>query len=206
VVRHVVESTSSSKRERPMVQIASEASNCTKCRLWEQRTIAVPGEGNQRATVMFIGEAPGRSEDLVGSPFVGAAGRFLNELLQSAGVSRKEVYITNIVKCRPPNNREPRPDEIFTCTESYLSRQVQLLRPKVLVLLGRHAAKHVFARAGIQVRSIVQIHGSVHHISPYGFSLAAIPMLHPAAALRNSRFKAILETDFQESRDLLGAL
>ncbi|MCW3981512.1 MAG: uracil-DNA glycosylase [Candidatus Bathyarchaeota archaeon] len=196
---------SSNSRGKPLEEIVSEVLSCTKCRLWKQRNRAVPGGGNPRATVMFVGEAPGRSEDLVGLPFVGAAGKILNELLRSAGVSREEVYITNVVKCRPPKNRDPRPDEISTCTELYLSRQVQTLRPRVLVLLGRHAASHVLTRAGLQARNITQIHGIVHEIAPYGFSVAVIPMLHPAAALRNSRYRALLEKDFLESKHLFGA-
>ncbi len=196
---------SSRSRDKLIEEITSEVLSCTQCRLWKQRRHAVPGKGDSQARAMFVGEAPGRNEDLAGVPFVGAAGRILDELLRRVEIPREEVYITNIVKCRPPRNRNPRSDEISTCTGLYLSRQIHALRPRVLILLGRHAATHIFETVGIQAGSITKIHGTVHEISPYGFSLIAIPMLHPAAALRSARYRALLERDFQKSMCLLHA-
>jgi DNA polymerase len=186
-----------------ITEISSEVENCVKCRLWKQRKHAVPGDGNNDAEIMFVGEAPGRQEDLKGVPFVGAAGEFLNELLDKIGLSRREVYITNIVKCRPPKNRDPRSDEVYTCTSLYLTRQVKIIQPKFLVMLGRHSASYVLSRMGIEVSSITKIHGKVYEISPFGFPIITIPMFHPAAALYNIKYRDLLEEDFGVLKSVL---
>jgi len=177
-------------------EIDSEVKACVKCRLWKQRKHAVPGYGDINSAILFVGEAPGRQEDLKGLPFVGAAGKFLDDLLHRIELSREEVYITNIVKCRPPGNRDPTLDEIATCTGLYLARQVQVIRPKFLVMLGRHSANCVLSKAGIKETGITRIHGKVYEVSPFGFPVTAIPMLHPAAALYNVKYKNLLEDDF----------
>lgn len=184
-------------KEKSIKEINSEVSVCVKCRLWKQRKHAVPGDGDINAKIMFIGEAPGRQEDLRGLPFVGAAGKLLGELLHKIGLSQEEVYITNIVKCRPLGNRDPASDEIATCTGLYLTRQVRVIRPRFLVMLGRHSAAYVLSRAGIGVEGITRIHGKVYKISPFGFPVVAIPMFHPAAALYNAKYKDFLEEDFE---------
>lgn len=190
-------------KERVITEINFEVKVCVKCRLWKQRKHAVPGDGNINTEIMFVGEAPGRQEDLKGLPFVGEAGKLLDELLDEIGLSRGEVYITNIVKCRPPRNRDPRSDEIDTCTSLYLTRQVETIQPKFLAMLGRHSAAFVLSRVGIEMSGITKIHGKVYEISPFGFPFIAIPMLHPAAALYNIKYEDLLEEDFKILRSAL---
>lgn len=185
-----------SKRE-VIAEITDEVKSCVKCRLWKCRRHAVPGDGNLDAETVFVGEAPGRREDARGVPFVGQAGKLLDEMLNGIGLSRKEVYITNVVKCRPPRNRDPRADEISTCAELYLARQVQVIHPKLLVLLGRHSAAYVLSTVGMAVEGITEIHGRVYEIAPFGFPLLALPMLHPAAGLYQAKYKQLLEDDFK---------
>lgn len=180
-----------------MKEIEAEVAVCVKCRLWKTRKHAVPGNGDINTKMIFVGEAPGRQEDLKGLPFVGAAGRLFNKLLDKLQFSRNDVYITNIVKCRPPRNRDPRPDEIATCTDLFLGRQVSIIRPRLLVTLGRHSTGHFLSKAGIKAGGITKIHGNVYHINPYGFPIVAIPTLHPAAALYNGEYRGYLEEDFE---------
>jgi DNA polymerase len=184
------------KRE-VLEEIDGEVKSCVKCRLWKRRRHAVPGAGNLNAEVMFVGEAPGRQEDARGVPFVGQAGQVFDDLLNSVGLSRKEVYITNVVKCRPPGNRDPRADEISTCTELYLTRQVRVIHPQFLVMLGRHSAAYTLSKAGVDVKGITKIHGKIHEIAPFGFPVLALPMLHPAAALYQAKYKQLLKDDFE---------
>lgn len=184
-------------KEELMEGIAAEVAVCRKCRLWRKRKRAVLGDGALDTEIMLIGEAPGRHEDLKGLPFVGAAGNLLDELLNGVGLSRMEVYVTNIVKCRPPSNRDPKLDEISTCTELYLTRQVQVIQPPFLVMLGRHSSAYVLSKVGIEVEGITRVHGKVYKISPFGFPVVAVPMFHPAAALYNVKYKSLLESDFK---------
>ncbi len=184
-------------KEKLIEKINDEVVVCVQCRLWEHREHAVPGDGDVDARIMFIGEAPGRQEDLRGLPFVGAAGKFLDELLQNVGLSRRKVYITNVVKCRPPRNRDPKPDEVATCTKLYLTRQAQVIQPQFLVMLGRHSATYVLSKAGIEVNGVARVHGKVYEISPFDFPVIAIPMFHPAAALYNKKYRGLLEEGFE---------
>jgi DNA polymerase len=154
-------------------QVASEVVVCTQCILSKSRVKAVPGEGPANADIMFIGEGPGFHEDQQGRPFVGAAGKFLSELLESIGLKREQVFITNIVKCRPPSNRDPLPEEIAAC-KPYLDRQIALIKPKVIVTLGRFSMARVFPNEKISV-----IHGRPKKIE----GIVYVPMYHPAAAL-----------------------
>lgn len=186
-----------------MEGIAAEVAVCRRCRLWRKRKHAVPGNGDVDTEIMLIGEAPGRHEDVKGLPFVGAAGNLLDALLNRIGLSRKDVYVTNIVKCRPPSNRDPRPDEIATCTALYLNRQVQVIRPTFLVMLGRHSSAHILSKVGIEVKGITRVHGKVYEISPFGFPVFAVPMFHPAASLYNAKYKSLLESDFEVLRSEL---
>ncbi len=176
-------------------KIANEIRNCQRCRLGLTRTLAVPGEGNPCSGIVFIGEAPGRNEDLEGKPFVGAAGKLLTDLMHSIGLDRGEVFITNIVKCRPPNNRDPSLDEITTCSY-YLERQLKILKPKIIITLGRHSSKYLLERFGKRFSSIMRIRGKVFLIKTGWGETYLIPTLHPAAALYNPSFKQFLEKDF----------
>lgn len=187
-----------------MEEIDREVTSCVECRLCKRRRHAVPGEGNIDADIMFVGEAPGRQEDAEGVPFVGQAGQLFDRLLSDVGLSRQNVYVTNVVKCRPPGNRDPRADEISVCTELYLSRQARVIRPGFLVMLGRHSASYVLSRVGMDVKGITQIHGQVCEIAPFGLPVLALPMLHPAAALYQAKYKELLEDDFAVLKSRLG--
>ena len=159
---------------------------CTACELHRGTTCAVPGEGPLPAEIMFIGEAPGFHEDRQGTPFIGAAGQFLNELLHGIGLDRSQVYITNVVKHRPPGNRDPLPDEIAAC-RPYLDRQIALVRPKLIVTLGRFSMARWFAG-----QRISQIHGQPKKAD----GMIVVPMYHPAAALHQGALRATIEADF----------
>jgi len=176
--------------------IDEEVRNCLKCRLSKTRKKAVPGEGNIDSRVVFIGEAPGYWEDSKGSPFVGAAGKLLDEMLLKAGFLRNEVYITNVVKCRPPGNRDPRPDEIESCTP-YLDRQLDLIKPKFIVTLGRHSASCILSKMGYEIRGITRARGRIYEAELGGCNVRVIPTFHPAAALYDVKLKGYLEKDFQ---------
>lgn len=145
-----------SKKAGRLEELAAQVRGCTLCPLWESRTLAVPGDGKLTAKVMIIGEAPGREEDETGKPFVGATGRFLNSVLEGTGLDRADFFITNTVKCRPPRNRTPRALEVNTCTSNYLFEQVELINPRVVMLLGTVAAKKV-----LYVNSINEARGRV---------------------------------------------
>lgn len=169
-----------------LIQVASEVVVCQRCELARTRTKAVPGEGNPHARIMLIGEGPGWHEDQQGLPFVGNAGKFLNELLAIAGVNRSDVFITNVVKCRPPGNRDPLPDEIAACAP-YLDRQIAAIDPDVIVTLGRFSMARWFPGERIS-----KIHGQP---KKDGRRLI-VPMYHPAAALHQAALKGSIEEDF----------
>lgn len=163
------------------------------CALRETATQAVPGNGNANADIMFIGEAPGKNEDEQGIPFVGAAGKFLAEMLESIGLKREDIYITNVVKYRPPNNRDPLPDEIDACMP-WLHEQIKIIEPKVIVTLGRHAMEHF-----IPGKKISEVHGQAFRrtfpdIGPQVF----FALYHPAAALYNGGMRGTLIEDFKK--------
>jgi len=166
---------------------------CTDCPLSESRTHAVPGEGPADAEVMFIGEGPGYHEDRLGRPFVGPAGKFLEELLESVGLRREQVYITNVVKCRPPNNRDPLPSEIAACRK-YLERQIALIQPRVIVTLGRHSLAWFFPKD-----SISKVHGQARRKDGVYF----LHLYHPAAALHQPAMRETIEQDFQKLAQVL---
>ena len=173
-----------------------EIRSCQKCILSHGRTNAVPGEGPEDADIMFIGEGPGFHEDRLGRPFVGPAGNFLEELLGSIGLSREDVYIANIVKCRPPGNRDPQPAEIEAC-RPYMDRQIELIRPRVIVTLGRFSMQRYFPGA-----SISRIHGRPKRVG----NMIYYPMFHPAAALHQPRWRPLVEEDILKIPDLLAKL
>ncbi len=181
------------KENDSLEQVASEVVGCPLCELSRSRTNAVPGEGNPKARVMLIGEGPGYHEDQQGKPFVGASGKFLSELLTNAGLSREEVFITNVVKCRPPGNRDPLPDEIAAC-QPYLKRQIALIDPDVIVTLGRFSMSQFFPGERIS-----KIHGQPKEIDHRLY----VPMYHPAAALHQGALRATIQEDFDKLPRLL---
>ncbi len=183
-------------------ELANKIRSCTLCRLHENRTNAVPGEGSGSSGVMFIGEAPGRSEDKMGRPFVGRAGQLLTELITLAGLRREDVYITNVVKCRPPGNRDPLEDEIRACLP-YLRRQIQILRPRLIVTLGRHAAKTIAMEAGRSFRGMTRERGRSYRAVVAGVEVTIFMTYHPAAALYNPGLLEKLREDFMKIPSLL---
>ena len=179
--------------------------NCRKCDLWRNRTNAVPGEGDLNSIIMFIGEAPGRQEDIEGRPFVGPAGKLLTSLLESIGLRRELVYITNVVKCRPPGNRDPKPIEISSCAP-YLNAEIKIIRPKLIVTLGRHSSSYIFSLAGMSISGISKIRGSLRKIRLFDFDVLVLPTYHPAAALYNPRLKDALQEDFKKMYNIVSQI
>jgi DNA polymerase len=179
-----------------LADLCNQVQACQKCILSQGRTNAVPGEGPEDADIMFIGEGPGFHEDRQGIPFVGAAGNYLNELLAKIDLKREDVYITNVVKCRPPGNRDPQPQEIEAC-RPYLDKQIALIRPRLIVTLGRFSMQRYFPGA-----SISRIHGQSKRVG----SIIYYPMFHPAAALHQPRWRSLLEEDILKIPDLLAKL
>lgn len=179
--------------ERLLATVADEVAACRRCPLAERRTLAVPGEGNPFSDVLLVGEGPGAREDATGRPFVGPAGQLLEELLHSIGWARQDVFITNVVKCRPPGNRDPEPTEIGACAD-FLDRQQRILDPAVIVTLGRFSLQRYLPGARIS-----SIHGQVRRVG----GRAVFPMYHPAAALRADGLR---ETLFRDIRALPAAL
>ena len=178
----------------PLDELRVQVESCRRCPLCGGRTQTVFGVGNPHARVMFIGEAPGKNEDLQGEPFVGAAGHYLNELLGCAGLRREDVFIANVLKCRPPGNRDPRPEEIQTCTP-YLREQTRTIDPEVLVTLGKFSTQFVLKT---QV-GITRLHGRVQRAGKF----LVFPIFHPAAALYDGAKREALENDFVTLGQLL---
>lgn len=178
---------------------------CKRCPLHMGRKNAVPGEGKRSSPLMFIGEAPGVTEDAVGRPFVGAAGALLTQVMEACGIPRGEVYITNVVKCRPPGNREPTPEEVEACSV-YLESQILLLKPKLIVTLGNVAGRKVFSMAGLEWGGVMRMRGRNYKASVLGLEVSVIPTLHPAAALYNPPLRALLEEDMKSVRRFAEAL
>jgi DNA polymerase len=176
-------------------ELAKSLHNCQRCKLAKLgRTQVVFGVGNPHATIMFVGEAPGFFEDQKGEPFVGAAGRLLNDLLQSAGLSRDEIYIANVIKCRPPNNRDPEMDEVETC-KPFLMQQIQMIRPKLVCTLGNWATQTLLERKV----GITKVKAQAFYMKDF----VLFPLLHPAAALHQGGLLDPLKEDFKKLKEFL---
>jgi uracil-DNA glycosylase len=176
-----------------------ETLGCTRCALAQTRTQVVFGAGDPNAELLFVGEAPGFHEDANGVPFVGQAGKLLERLLQGIGLSREEVYIANVLKCRPPGNRDPQPDEIEAC-ESHLFRQIELIRPTLVATLGNFATKLLSGKP----LGITRVHGTPQQVTLGGNPVTLYPLYHPAAALYTRSMLSVLEEDFARIPELLG--
>jgi len=177
-------------------RLVEQIHQCQRCRLYKTATMAVPGEGPADADIMLIGEGPGFHEDQQGRPFVGAAGHLLDELLASINMTRKDVYITNVIKHRPPNNRDPMPDELGAC-RFWLDQQIERIKPKLIVTLGRFSMQLAFS--GV---SISRIHGTPKKIG----DIVYFPMFHPAAALHQPRYRTLVEQDMLKIPQILADL
>jgi len=180
-------------------EYARSVAGCTRCRLAQGRTQVVFGAGNPRAELMFVGEAPGFHEDKQGLPFVGQAGKLLEKLLAGIGMQRTDVYIANVLKCRPPGNRDPQPDEIEAC-ESHLFRQIELIEPTLVATLGNFATKLLSGRP----LGITRVHGQEQPTTLGGREVLLYPLYHPAAALYTPAMLKVLESDFARIPELLG--
>jgi DNA polymerase len=176
-----------------------EVAGCTRCALAAARTQVVFGSGDPAADLMFVGEAPGFHEDKQGIPFVGAAGKLLDQLLSGIGLTRADVYVANVLKCRPPGNRDPMPDEIEAC-EAHLWRQIELIQPRVVATLGNFATKLLSGRP----TGITRVHGQEQETTLGGRRVLLYPLYHPAAALYTPRMLEVLKSDFARIPELIG--
>ncbi len=192
----MAEGLSLKERQTAMEKIASEVRVCPKCPLSKSRTKAVPGDGPVNAEIMFVGEAPGFHEDQQGLPFVGASGKYLEQLLELIGLTRKDVFITNIVRCRPPQNRDPERLEIETC-EPYLDQQIALIQPRIIATLGRYSMAKFFPDGKIS---------KIHGVAKKEDGRIYYPLFHPAAVLRNPALREPMEEDFKRMKKLLEEL
>ena len=181
------------KAAQELEQIGKEVSQCTKCELHYSRKLAVPGEGPPDAEIIFIGEGPGFHENEQGRPFVGAAGKFLEELLSSINLKRSDVFIANVIKCRPPGNRDPLPQELSACSE-YLERQILAINPRIVVTLGRYSMAYYLPNAKIS-----QVHGQSIRVR----GRLIVAMYHPAAALHQRSLRPTIEADFVKLPELI---
>lgn len=179
-----------------LADLYKEISSCRLCGISKTRTKVVPGEGAENAEILFIGEAPGYHEDQMGRPFVGSAGQFLDKLLASIDLKRHQVHIANVIKCRPPNNREPAQDEINNCNQ-WLDRQIELIKPKMIVTLGRYSMQKFFPG-----KNISKIHGTGVKVNGIGY----FAMYHPAAALHQQSLRETLEDDMKKIPQFLAEL
>lgn len=176
-----------------LTQLHQEIENCTRCPLYKDATFAVPGEGPAGAQIMFVGEAPGRYEDTTGRPFVGRAGQLLTTLIEATGLKRNEVFITSIVKHRPPRNRAPTPRETHAC-KYWLDKQLDIIKPKLIVTLGRFGMEYFLPR-----EKITQVHGKIYRLNgSYLF-----PVYHPAYGLRGTRALRALKDDFRKLKEVI---
>jgi len=191
--------------EENMEKIAKAVENCRKCNLWKTRKNPVVGAGSLDSEILFIGEAPGYNEDLQGYPFVGRAGKILDELLESVGLKRDDVYIANILKCRPPDNRNPLKNEIESCTE-YLNKQIELIQPKIILPLGNFACSYIFEKFSLKYDKISNVHGKVFQMNTLMGTIKIIPLYHPAVATYNPNNKDTLLEDFKIIKKVLNEI
>jgi DNA polymerase len=178
-------------------QLERQVKTCQKCPLYKNRTKAVFGSGKISSKIMLIGESPGKEEDIQGIPFVGKAGKILDDLLKIANINRNKVFITNLVKCHPLKNRDPQKEEIQKCSY-YLEKQIDLIKPTYIITLGRFASKYLFKKFNIPFTQISKIHGKPYKITYNNYHFTIISMYHPAYALYDKKKKKLFEKDFQK--------
>jgi len=192
------------EKDKKLEELKKEVILCQRCPLYKTRHLPVVGEGNHDAEVMFIGEAPGFNEDRTGHPFWGAAGKIFDELLTNIGLRREDVYICNVLKCRPPNNRNPKIEEIKACTP-FLDRQIEIIQPKVICTLGNFSTKYILEKFGLgdKVAGISRLHGQVFTSQNLFNSIKIVPLYHTAVATYNPNMKPVLKKDFEILKELL---
>ncbi|BFI73445.1 type-4 uracil-DNA glycosylase [Nanoarchaeota archaeon] len=184
-------------------KLNQEILKCQRCELYKLKKNYVPGDGNANTKIVFIGEAPGRDEDMQGKPFVGKAGQVLTENIRNIlNIDRKDVYITNVVKCRPPNNREPKENEIKACS-IWLEKQLEIIQPEIIVTLGHYSTKWIFEYFGIKFNSIMKDRGKIYKVNKWGKEVKIIPTLHPASTLYHKEWREIFDNDFKLIKSIL---
>lgn len=185
--------------KKELIKLKQEVGSCEKCELHKTRNRIVFGEGDENAKIMFIGEAPGHNEDMTGRPFVGRAGQVFKELLNSVNLIREDVYIANVLKCRPPSNRNPTSNEIKKCTP-YLNKQIRIINPEIIACLGNFATKHVMKEYGLsdKIQGISKIHGYEFKIKNLLGTKKIIPLYHPAVVVYNNNLMPVLKQDFEK--------
>jgi DNA polymerase len=186
-------------------KLNNEIKSCNKCDLWKNKKNYVIGNGSLDSNIFFIGEAPGYNEDLKGIPFIGRAGKILDDLLFSIGLHRNDVYITNILKCRPPKNRNPSNSEIETCTK-YLNYELEIIQPKIISTLGNFSSNFIFNKYGIKYEKISKIHGKIFKKDCIHDKLYIIPQFHPAVGVYNNNKIKILFKDFKTIKDVVNKI
>ena len=188
----------SKEKDEKLKKIKDEVLECKKCSLYKNRNYPVIGKGSHDAEIMFIGEAPGAQEDKTGHPFCGRAGEILDELLNSVSIKRQDIYICNILKCKPPLNRDPEIEEIKACSP-YLERQIKIIKPKIICSLGRYSMQFLMEKFGLvnKIEQISKIHGSLFEIKIGSQKLKFVAFYHPAVATYNPNMKETLKKDFQ---------
>ncbi|MEM0480688.1 MAG: type-4 uracil-DNA glycosylase [Candidatus Aenigmatarchaeota archaeon] len=178
-------------------ELVKNINQCKNCSLYKQKTNYVVGDGDINSKIVFIGEAPGAEEDKQGKPFVGKAGQYLTKVIKEIlGLDRNQVYITNVIKCRPPNNRDPTEEEIKACSP-WLKIQLEIIKPEIIITLGRHSTKWIFEYFGLKFESIMKNRGKVYYSEKWNKKIKIIPTLHPAAVLYHAEWKNIFEEDFK---------
>ena len=186
-------------KQKLILELTKEIALCQKCPLWRTRNKPLVGDGCLDVKIVMIGEAPGYYEDLEGKAFIGQAGKVLDRLLENVGLSRKELYITNILKCHPPQNHDPNPAEIKACS-SYLYRQLKIIQPEIIITLGRYASQEIFFKTHLPFSKISELHGQIFEIKASYGPVKIIPFYHPSAACYNASMFETLKKDFEKSR------
>ena len=187
---------SEKSKETELENLRRRVQRCRRCELWKTRRNPVFGEGPANARIMLVGLGPGRQEDLQGRPFVGAAGKFLDRLLEEAGLRRDQLYITNVMKCYLPDNRASE-DQVRACSP-YLDQQIEIIQPELIIALGNLAASYLLGKFGLKPESMEKMHGKVYEASTLILTLRIVPMYHPASALRNPSLRDRLIEDWRE--------
>jgi DNA polymerase len=180
-----------------MERLRDDLKNCSRCDLCKYSTNHVIGEGNLNSKTVFIGEAPGKDEDIKGKPFVGSAGKILNKMLEKTGISRKRIYITNLVKCRPPNNRKPLKNELNACS-THIERELEIIKPKIIAPMGNTAIRNILRKYGLKPLKIGEIHGKIFREKAKWGEILIMPLYHPAASLYNNNLLALIEEDLRQ--------
>jgi len=187
------------QKQKEINKLKQEILNCKKCDLWKTRNKPVVGEGSLNTEIIFIGEAPGFNEDKQGKPFVGKAGKIFDELLNLVNLKREEIYVTNILKCKPPKNRNPKEEEIIACTP-YLNKQIAIINPRIICCLGNFATSYILNKFGLKnkVQGISKIRGEIFSVSTLTGKIKIIPLYHPAVAIYNDGMLNTLKKDFEK--------